>query len=72
MFLQINNPNPFSRPFSGFFNQECEHAGMKKRLARLADLTREQAQTAQEALHLAQDSARRAETRNGVAGKRGE
>jgi len=37
---------------------ECEHAGMKKRLARLADLTREQAQTAQEALHLAQDSAR--------------
>lgn len=37
---------------------ECEHAGMKKRLARLSDLTREQAQMAQEALQMAQDSAR--------------
>ena len=59
MFPEINNPQPFSPPFFRVPNKECEHAGMKKRLARLADLTREQAQTAQEALHLAQDSARR-------------
>jgi len=37
---------------------ESEHAGMKKRLARLVELSREQSQTAQENLKLAQDSAR--------------
>ena len=34
---------------------------MKKRLARLAELSREQSQTAQENLKLAQDSARQGE-----------
>lgn len=45
--------------FHRFFrSEESEHAGMKKRLARLVELSREQSQTAQENLKLAQDSAR--------------
>ena len=52
--------NVFKGPFFQWFfrSKESEHAGMKKRLARLAELSREQSQTAQENLKLAQDSAR--------------